>query len=242
MTDYFALLDEPRRPGLDPDRLRQKFLTLAASVHPDRVHNASEVEKAAANRHYAELNAACQCLTDPKTRLLHLLELERGARPAEIQTIPPALADWFVGIAAICREADAFLLEREKVTSPLLKIQWFERAQAWIERLQEWQKNLAGLRAELDARLEVLDQQWQRDSLPPQRPIQHPAARESANNSPSPRGAVRDEGEDPQLETRRRPSSQPPELLGRLEELYRFYGYFNRWQNQLHERVARLSF
>jgi hypothetical protein len=30
--------------------------------------------------------------------------------------------------------------------------------------------------------------------------------------------------------------------LARLEELYRFYGYFNRWQNQLQERVARLSF
>jgi len=203
VTDYFALLDEPRRPGLDTDRLRQKFLTLAAGVHPDRVHNASEVAKAAANRHYAELNAACQCLTDPKTRLLHLLELERGARPAEIQTIPPALADWFVGIAAICREADAFLLEREKVTSPLLKIQWFERAQAWIERLQEWQRNLAGLRGELDARLAVLDEAWLTSSVLP--------------------------------ETK-------AASLARLEELYRFYGYFNRWQNQLAERIARLSF
>ena len=203
MTDYFARLNEPRRPVLDTERLREKFLTLAAGVHPDRVHNASEVAKAAANRHYAELNAACQCLTDPKTRLLHLLELERGARPAEIQTIPPALADWFVGIAAICREADAFLLEREKVTSPLLKIQWFERAQAWIERLQEWQRNLAGLRGELDARLAVLDEAWLTSSVLP--------------------------------ETK-------AASLARLEELYRFYGYFNRWQNQLHERVARLSF
>ena len=153
MTDFFALLHEPRRPGLDASRLRDKFLALASECHPDRVHNASAAEKAAANRHYAELNAAVQCLTDPKTRLLHLLELERGSRPPEIQTIPPALADWFVGIAAICREADAFLLEREKVTSPLLKIQWVERAQAWIERLQEWQQNLGGLRGELPIQL-----------------------------------------------------------------------------------------
>ena len=203
MTDFFALLNEPRRPGLDADRLRQKFIALAAKVHPDRVHNASEAEKAAANRHYAQLNAACQCLTDPKTRLLHLLELERGVRPEEIQTIPPALADWFVGIAAICREADGFLLEREKVTSPLLKIQWFERAQAWIERLQEWQKNLATLRGELDVRLAVLDAAW-------------------LNASPLPEAKSAS--------------------LARLEELYRFYGYFNRWQNQLSERVARLSF
>jgi len=203
VTDFFALLNEPRRPGLDVDRLRQKFLALAANVHPDRVHNASEVEKTAANRHYADLNAACQCLTDPKTRLLHLLELERGNRPAEIQTIPPALADWFVGIAAICQEADTFLLEREKVTSPLLKIQWFERAQTWIERLQEWQKNLASLRGDLDARLKALDEAWQNAS--------------------------------PLTETK-------AAGLARLEELYRFYGYFNRWQNQLQERISRLSF
>lgn len=203
MTDYFALLNEPRRPALDPERLRQKFLEQAAAVHPDRVHNASPGEKAAANRHYAELNAASQCLADPKTRLLHLLELERGARPAEIQTIPAALADWFADIAAICQAVDAFLVEREKVTSPLLKIQWFERAQAWIEQLQTWLKNLREMRADLDARLLVLDRNWQ--------------------------------------EARR--SEEPPAaLLAKLEELYRFYGYFNRWQNQLAERVARLSF
>lgn len=203
MTDFFALLHEPRRPGLDASRLRDKFLALATECHPDRVHNASVTEKATANRHYAELNAAVQCLTDPKTRLLHLLELERGSRPPEIQTIPPALADWFVDIAAICREADAFLLEREKVTSPLLKIQWFERAQAWIERLQEWQQNLGGLRGELDARLQVLDEGW-----------------------PEP-------GATPETKAA---------CLARIEELYRFYGYFNRWQNQLQERIARLSF
>ncbi len=203
MTDYFALLNEPRRPGLDTDRLRQQFLARAADVHPDRVHQASDAEKTAANRHYAELNAACQCLTDPKTRLLHLLELERGSRPAEIQSIPTALADWFVDIAAICQEADTFLLEREQVTSPLLKIQWFERAQDWIERIQVWQQKLNNMRGELDDRLKMLDAAWQTTSQSPDTKVAS---------------------------------------LARLEELYRFYGYFNRWQNQLSERVARLSF
>lgn len=203
MTDYFALLNEPRRPGLDPDRIRQLFLARATDVHPDRVHQADEAEKAAANRHYAELNAACQCLTDPKMRLLHLLELERGSRPAEIQSIPTVLADWFVDIAAVCQEADMFLLEREKVTSPLLKIQWFQRAQDWIERIQVWQQKLNELRGELDERLKVLDAAW-------------------LTASPTPEAKTAS--------------------LARLEELYRFYGYFNRWQNQLSERVARLSF
>jgi curved DNA-binding protein CbpA len=200
VTDYFSLLQEPRRPGLDADRLRQTFLGLAAEWHPDHTPSADADEQAAANRRYAELNAAFVCLAEPKSRLLHLLELERGAKPADIQTIPPALADWFASIAGICREADAFLLEREMVTSPLLKIQWFEHAQEWIERLQSWQTKLGDLRGQLEARLERLDQEW----------LAHP--------------------DDRKLST-----------LAGLEELYRLFGYFNRWQNQLRERVARLT-
>jgi curved DNA-binding protein CbpA len=200
VTDYFSLLDEPRRPRIEADRLRQKFRRLAADLHPDRIHNAGDAEKAAANRHYASLNAAYVCLAEPKTRLLHLLELERGARPAEIQTIPPALAGLFAGIANVCREVDAFGLERAKVTSPLLKIQWFERAQEWIGRLNSWRQELGGLRGELDARLEHLDQEWLT-----------------------------------QTEDRK------PATLAKLEELYRLFGYFNRWQNQLQERINLLT-
>ena len=33
-----------------------------------------------------------------------------------------------------------------------------------------------------------------------------------------------------------------PELLARLEELYRLFSYFNRWSRQLQERIVRLSF
>ena len=81
MTDYFALLGESRRPWIDPEELKAKFLALTAQVHPDRVHNASEAEKQAASRRSAEMNAAYNCLREAKTRLLHLLELERGTRP-----------------------------------------------------------------------------------------------------------------------------------------------------------------
>ena len=58
MTDYFALLNEPRRPWLDPEPLKDKFLALSATVHPDRVHNLGAAERAAAQERYTELNAA----------------------------------------------------------------------------------------------------------------------------------------------------------------------------------------
>ncbi len=116
MTDYFVLLDEPRRPWLEPEALKSKFLALAAGAHPDKQHNADELQKAAVNRRYAELNAAYRCLTEPKSRLLHLLQLELGAKPAEVQKIPSALADLFAEVATTCRNADTFLAEKNRTT------------------------------------------------------------------------------------------------------------------------------
>ena len=75
MTDYFALFQEPRRPWLEPEALKATFLALAAAAHPDKQPAADPAEKLKASRRYAELNAAYHCLTEPKLRLLHLLEL-----------------------------------------------------------------------------------------------------------------------------------------------------------------------
>src|SRR5580704_17653109 len=107
MTDYFKLLEQPRRPWLDVDALKQTFLARSSQIHPDRVHNAPEAERQAAGERYAKLNTAYQCLREPKARLRHLLELESGARSADIQQVPPALTERFFEIGRLCREADA---------------------------------------------------------------------------------------------------------------------------------------
>src|SRR5476651_706105 len=142
MSDYFALLNEPCRPWLDAELLKQKFLALSASAHPDKIHSGSESEKSAAAKQFAELNAAYNCLLEPKSRLLHLLELELGAKPKDIQQIPTALADLFAEVATSCRNADTFLVEKNKATSPLLQVQLFERGQDWVDKLNVLQRKL----------------------------------------------------------------------------------------------------
>ena len=148
VPDNFALLNEPRRPWLDPGALKQKFRALASDAHPDRVPNANESEKAAVTRRYAELNAAFNCLAEPKSRLLHLLELELGAKPKDIERIPAGLADLFAAVANLCREADVFLAEKNQATSPLVQVRLFERGQGWVGRLNELQKKLDDLRGQ----------------------------------------------------------------------------------------------
>jgi curved DNA-binding protein CbpA len=199
MTDCFALLAEPRRPWLDTEALKRKFLALSASAHPDKIQDADETARAAAARSFAELNAAYNCLAEPKSRLLHLLELERGSKPKDIQEIPTALADLFAEVAMTCRQADGFLAEKCKVTSPLLQVQWFERSQEWIEKLNVLRQKLDGLRGQLLGELKAADEQWM------------------------------------SAETHGRGDS-----LAKLEELYRLFGYFNRWHKQIQERAVQL--
>jgi curved DNA-binding protein CbpA len=181
--------------------IKQKFLALSANAHPDRIHSASEADRADATKKFTELNAAYNCLAEPKLRLLHLLELELGAKPKDIQTIPTALADLFAEVATTCRNTDTFLHEKRKATSPLVQVQLFERGQDWVEKLNVLQRKLNDLREKLTGELKSLDEKW---------------IAADANS--------------------RR------ELLPKLDELYRLFGYFNRWNSQILERVVQLSF
>ncbi len=200
MTDCFALFNVPRRPWLEAEALKQTFLARAASWHPDKLHSAGAAARADAAKTFAGLNAAYQCLAEPKSRLRHLLQLELGAKPADIQQIPAALADQFAAVATACRNADGFLAERNRVTSPLLQVQWFERGQAWVEKLNALQQQLNGLHGRFLDELKALDEKWLR-----------------------------------------RDAAERPQLLAEAEQLYRRFGYFNRWNQQVQERVARLS-
>jgi len=200
MTDFFALLDEERRPWLDPETLKQKFVTLSATVHPDKIHSGTETAKAEAAKKFATINTAHQSLSDSKSRLLHLLELELGARPKDIQVIPAELADLFAEIAAVCQRADTVLAGKKENTSPLLAVQWFERAQGELDRLDSAQNKLRPLREQLDRRLKELDKAW------------------TAAGGTDRRG-----------------------LLPSLEELYRLFSYFNRWDRQIQERRIQLT-
>jgi len=163
--DNFALLQEPRQPWLDLDSLKTVFLRLAAQVHPDKVHQAGASEKAAANARYAELNAAYRCLLEPKERLRHLLELESGAAPKDVQSLPPGMMDLLVEIGLICRETDLFLAARSKTASPLLKVQMFETGMAWTCRLNQLRRQIDLRREKLLAELKSMNAAW--NSAPP---------------------------------------------------------------------------
>ena len=113
MTDYFALLDHPRAPWLDPASLKDAYHRKTLQTHPDTAAtDQTEVS-------FVELNEAYQVLQDPKRRLQHLLELEDCAPSSTEQMVPQELHDFFPAIGALTQRAN-LLLERLKTASNAL--------------------------------------------------------------------------------------------------------------------------
>jgi DnaJ-domain-containing protein 1 len=166
MTDYFALLGEPRRPWLDPEQLRTGFLERSSRMHPDRVHEEAAETREAAGDAFIELNAAYQCLREPRDRIAHLLVLETGMKPKEVQEITPATMNLFLEIGRACKEADHFLAERERVTSPVLKAQQYQKGVPWVDRLQKLQDSLRAEGQKREDDLKGLNRFWEAPEEP----------------------------------------------------------------------------
>ncbi len=161
MKDNYLLLKEPRRLWLEADLLKTKFFALSSEVHPDRIHNAPESEKLAATQRYSELNAAYQCLREPRSRIRHLLELELGAKPSDLTDIPDELMNLFLAVGKKFRDVDTFLAEKAKATSPMVQVQLFESGMERVDQLNNLTRNIFSLRETLLEELKSLDTVWQ---------------------------------------------------------------------------------
>jgi len=163
--DNFALLGQLRQPWLDAVLLKSAFLEISARLHPDRVPAAGAEERAEAARRFAEVNAAYHCLREAKERLLHLLELESGAPPASVESVPPGTMDLCMETGRMCREADRFLAAKARAQSPLLAAPLFEQGLEWTARLQAAREQIQLRRDGLLAELQGMNAAWK--SAPP---------------------------------------------------------------------------
>ena len=144
MTDHFGLLQQPRRPWLDPEQLKQKYHELARTGHPDlKAHFPEPVSNGAQfSPSLAALNEAYSVLSNPKLRLRHLLELEGGKAAPEVNELPSDLTDLFMEAATLIGEADDLVQKRNGSTSVLAKsllqaeiLALGERAKRFSEKL-----------------------------------------------------------------------------------------------------------
>lgn len=231
MTDYFATLGEPRRPWLEEDALKKRFLALTSEHHPDVAKTAalqgenaqgsgSSADFTGPAPDFALINLAYQTLREPRTRLRHLLELERtehaeksgseGAPTASLpkhQPAPEAVGALFSKMGGMKHTSDTFLKKRSAATSPLAKallmgeqLELQEKLEAWLAELEEEKER--GM-----AVLPALDALWQES-----------AEAENAAHA-----------------------GQRSEVLVALGELAQLLGYLDKWIAQVREALVKLQ-
>jgi molecular chaperone HscB len=93
-SDYFLMLELPRKLWIEMNSLEQKFLQLSWKLHPDNFVNASAEERAISLRRSSELNDAYRTLRDPVARIEYLLAIEGARREGQNkQQAPPELLE-----------------------------------------------------------------------------------------------------------------------------------------------------
>ncbi len=156
MHDAFALFDLPRGPWLDAAELRDEFHRRSASAHPDAGGDSEG---------FARLNAAHQTLSDPASRLRHLLELEAPEVLAQSQQIPPALADRFMRVGTARKSAESFLAKHRAASSPLARALLAGEHAAQTQAIDSALADLDAAHADALARLRDIDLDW-RERIP----------------------------------------------------------------------------
>ena len=161
--DAFALFELLRQPWLDAGVLKAEFLKRSGATHPDNFTDPAEKETAATR--FAALNTAHETLRDPKQRLQHLLTLERGEKPADVNDILPETADLFIKVGQLLQPVDAIIARREAEPSPLLRAQSMPEALDWLEKVNALLDTLNTQLAALESELQSFKDNWDCDTL-----------------------------------------------------------------------------
>ena len=155
MPDHFAIFDEPRRPWLDAERLKEKFHALAATHHPD-VARGGDAD-------FTMLNEAYNILRDPKSRLRHLLELEFPGAISRSPQIPQALGDLFMRVGALLQRLDSFSKKQRLAESQLAKALLEPEKFSILDDLEDLLAVVNEHQTLLLDELRALDAMWQQD-------------------------------------------------------------------------------
>ncbi|CAN5231754.1 hypothetical protein BH20VER2_BH20VER2_11800 [soil metagenome] len=153
MTDYFALLGQPRQPWLDPDELKQAFHTRSLESHPD-------TQPTAAGAEFTQLNEAYQTLQDPKRRLHHLLTLAGAAPQPAGNAVPREIAELFPVIATLTQDAAQVTAKIAAATSPLSSSLLQPQVLQVQRRVAAARASLQRLHDESTAQLQELNSVW----------------------------------------------------------------------------------
>ena len=154
MTDYFALLDQPRRLWLDPEELKQVFHKKTLEAHPDAQTQSGGKEM------FTQLNEAYQVLREPKRRLHHLLSLEGSPSATKNVSIPANIEKLFPVVAALMQETDDVIRKVANSSNALSRSLLRPELLKTAESTRQMLETLTQLHDEAVGELRELSKSW----------------------------------------------------------------------------------
>ena len=152
----FELLGLEPGYNLDPVQVRDKYLKLVRSIHPDRMASGADGVRRLCMRINAQVNQAYDVLRDPVQRAEYLLELSGGKSAADDKQVPrDVLLDALelreeIEAAQATNNTEALERVRKTVQSR------FEKARAEIIEQARGLPGDDGLRADLRGKLNTI--------------------------------------------------------------------------------------
>ena len=162
MVNHFARFGFSPRPWIDSELLKQRFLDISASVHPDKV-----TDKTAAEQEFKQINEGYNVLRGSRSRLLHLLDLRGHPRQEHVQNVPAEVMEFFPAVAAATQSADTLIKQKSSAASPMLKVQLMDAGLEQIDQIQALQSNIRAVIARIEDRLSTISVNWPENPEPP---------------------------------------------------------------------------
>lgn len=145
------------RPAPDVESLKSAYLQRIAESHPDRLRPTTTAGSVNIETRAAQINSAFQILSDPCTRLRHILEILKAPTS---QVLSPALGELFLDLASVFREVDIAFGQIQSASSPLVKARQFAALQDISCQMNALEAKIRNLKDSALSALEPLDAQW----------------------------------------------------------------------------------
>ncbi len=153
MTDFFALLDQPRQPWLDPGELKQKYHQLTRAAHPDVRSSEPRIE-------FERINQAYRVLLDPKQRIHHLLALEGSTPTTAEHAVPAGVEELFLKTGKLAQDSKRALEELGSATGSLSKSLLQSNLLNLCSRTRELLAQLSHVHEKCLVELQKLNELW----------------------------------------------------------------------------------
>jgi hypothetical protein len=153
MIDYFALLDLERRPAINNESLKQTYF------HRTELLRRDQAEADA----FSSLNMAFRIISNPATRIQHLLTLAFGdARGGRIKS---DLGELFGSVVETLQKVDQEFGSLSAESSALVRALTFQRMGKALEKMDQTESELLQREVSLLSEIGPLDELWREDRV-----------------------------------------------------------------------------